>query len=548
MKELFLLFSIFILLLAPSLIQAELTGEAITGESVTGEATAHGLGMGIYVIAVNPSLEIISPKNGTYISQTVSLEYFASNCDSVWYNLDSGQNQTLSGNASLKLGDGLHTFYIYANNSQGNVSKNVIFSVEKGKVKIKYEKWSEEGDKSSTNFNSSTYEDLQNLSDVFFKYEKKGGIFFNVPINLTKNLDSLENSMNFDDFINVSYNHIEIDSENLPGLNESALLYLEGLPFSNPRILMDGVVCPSTVCSEVNYSGGAFYFNVNHFTTYSTEETPASETQIPSGNSAGGRAREIFPSEKDILVSSEELSVFLKQGETDKKEIIIQNKFNQDLTFSVESEKTEKFFKLSESNFLITSNQNKTLSLDFIARDDAEPGLYFDNLIIKSGGIEKKVLLILEIKEKNSLFDVSISFPKRFEMSYPGEEVFFYVNLINLGAKEREDVILETSLKNRDGKTIFSEEESFAIETKVDHVAEITLPTDLEDGKYFFSVEVKYSGGVAFASKEFSIKTEKALNIPKINMIFLMILLSLIIFLFIFLILSRGMVSKRRKK
>ena len=93
-------------------------------------------------------------------------------------------------------------------------------------------------------------------------------------INFSESLD-LSPGFDLDKYINISFNRIELNSTALQALNVSATLQLVGLTFANPRVLFDGAVCPGSMCTEVSYSGGTFAFNVTHFTSYSSEETPA---------------------------------------------------------------------------------------------------------------------------------------------------------------------------------------------------------------------------------------------------------------------------------
>ncbi|MEK6876535.1 MAG: hypothetical protein AABX63_03930, partial [Nanoarchaeota archaeon] len=106
-------------------------------------------------------------------------------------------------------------------------------------------------------------------------------------INFSDSVD-LSQALNLGNFINMTSNKIELDSNTLRELNKSATLYLYGLTFTNPRVVRDGIVCPSSVCTEVSYSGGTFAFNVTHFTTYSSEETPGGGGSGSSGGGGGG--------------------------------------------------------------------------------------------------------------------------------------------------------------------------------------------------------------------------------------------------------------------
>ncbi len=136
-----------------------------------------------------------------------------------------------------------------------------------------------------------------NLTDTDFKLtnpDLKSYCFKNVTLAVENTsyarislLNVTENGTNFtEDFI-VRHNYIFVNSSKT-GLNKSADLSFYGLAFSNPRILRDGAVCPSSICTLIAYnsSNGTLIFNVTGFSAYSTEETPTTST--PSSVSGGG--------------------------------------------------------------------------------------------------------------------------------------------------------------------------------------------------------------------------------------------------------------------
>ena len=81
--------------------------------------------------------------------------------------------------------------------------------------------------------------------------------------------------------LNTSTNHSFLNASNLSFLNVSAQITLDNLPFTNPRMLVDGndsnsfVVCSSPQCVQQSYNGSTFVFNVSHFTSYAAAETGA---------------------------------------------------------------------------------------------------------------------------------------------------------------------------------------------------------------------------------------------------------------------------------
>jgi len=83
---------------------------------------------------VAPKIEIVSPENKTYTTDSVSL-VFTVNEPTSWigYSLDGQANSTIAGNATLMgLSDGMHSVMVYASDMVGNMgsSEKVYFAVD----------------------------------------------------------------------------------------------------------------------------------------------------------------------------------------------------------------------------------------------------------------------------------------------------------------------------------------------------------------------------------------------------------------------------------
>ena len=233
------------------------------------------------VSLARPSLAILRPENETYFNNiSLQLNFSVSLQDLIVYNIDNTTNSTITGNTTFNTTSGQHTLYLFANNTLGTTSKNVTFTVNISTFKVIYDNYKSNG--SSTDFNISSYEDIQNLSGIIIERTNHGKISFNEAINLTNDSNPGDNILDLDSNTNISENHIEINTTAIPNFNKSATLSLYNLDFTDPRVLRDGEVCPSDTCTEVNYSGGTFIFNVTQFTNYSAEETPG-VAQPPSG-------------------------------------------------------------------------------------------------------------------------------------------------------------------------------------------------------------------------------------------------------------------------
>ena len=104
-----------------------------------------------------PTASIIKPENETYFTGTnLELNFtLDSSVNKIWYKLDSGANTTISGNTTFNTTNGLHTLYLFANDSQEINYKNVVFTVNTTRFTINYNNYA--GNGSTTNFFSSSY-------------------------------------------------------------------------------------------------------------------------------------------------------------------------------------------------------------------------------------------------------------------------------------------------------------------------------------------------------------------------------------------------------
>ena len=163
----------------------------------TNATTEEDVAVSISVTAP-PTLEIIKPTNGTYlIENNLKLEYYENGADTVWYNIDSNNNATVTGNTTFNTTSGQHTLYLHANNSEGTISKNVIFTINKNLFKIIDDNFDDEDNDDndgnqrenkkgeSTDFYDYCCEELQNLMGIKFHEPAYGKIEFSEIINLT---------------------------------------------------------------------------------------------------------------------------------------------------------------------------------------------------------------------------------------------------------------------------------------------------------------------------------------------------------------------------
>jgi len=225
---------------------------------VTGDAT-QPIGVSIDVLASPATLTILNPKNHTYLTNHSLLLNFTVDAEqTIWYNLDNGTNITITSFTYFNTTEDSHILYLFVNNSDGTLTtKNVTFSIDSTVFTILYSEYNGSNRGDSNDFIRNSYEEIQNLTEIILENTQDGKVEFGSnEINLTDDSDITDNLLDLDTNTNISSNRIELNGTALPNFNVTATLSLYSLTFTTPRILRDGAVCSSTICTQQSFSGG----------------------------------------------------------------------------------------------------------------------------------------------------------------------------------------------------------------------------------------------------------------------------------------------------
>ena len=356
---------------------------------------------------------------------------------------------------------------------------------------------------------------INNITNFVLERSTLATINFSGVINLSGGFD-------LDKFINFSSNKIQLDSSELSVLNKSATLNLYDLTFTNPRVLIEGKVCPSSICTEVSYSGGTFVFNVTHFTSYSSEETPSSTTTTTTttgggGGGAGGGGGIL--SVLDFTTDKKTIKVVLKQGQSMEETLSIKNTGTATLDVTTYLQALKEFIvspDLDEIKTVLSPNEEQLLSLIFKAEENLKPDVYTGEIKVRGGALEKIVNTIIEVESAKPLFDVDVEVLPQYKSIFPGDDIFIDVSLFNIRGFGRVDVVLEYSIRDFQGNTIAIEEETVAVEQQAKFTRELLVPSDISPGAYVATVKVTYEKSVGISSDLFEVKAKaiRLISVP----------------------------------
>jgi len=376
-----------------------------------------------------------------------------------------------------------------------------------------------------TNFNGTTTNissaDIRNLTNFVIEASSNGKINFSENVDLSQGLD-------LNKYVNISSNRIELNSTALSALNKSATLQLFGLTFSNPRILRDGAVCPSSICIKVSYSGGTLIFNVTQFTVYSSEETPSEPAPSGGGGATsggggggggGGGTAPAIPIVTDFSVNKTTLKVVLKQGQTKTEAFSIKNTGTSIFDVKAFLSDIEKFKVSPEANEIahtLNPDEEKTIELVFKALENEKPDIYPGKISLKGPSTEKEVITIIEVDSAEPLFDVDVEVLSGSKKVFPGEEILLEINLFNVRGFGRVDVVVEYAIKDLQGNVVANEHETLAVETQAKFTRALTAPSSLRPGNYVAVAKVTYADSVGTSSDLFEV-TAKTIRLYPIQ-------------------------------
>jgi len=379
--------------------------KAKEGATITGKAT-NQVRMNIIVTNAPPALTILSPENTTYTTNTSILLNYSTTGNNVWYNLNNFSNTTLTKPIYFNTSEGSHILHLYANNSFGESTKNVVF------------------------------------------------------------------------FINLS-----------------------------------------------------------------AEETPVQPSPPPSGGDGG---RMTGKSIKNFEIDKDKIQISLKQGETQSQKITIKNTESKTQTFTLSSNLKE-FIKIDQKSFTLNPEKEKIITIDFIAREETPPNLYLGNIFINNQDQTKEILLTIEVESKKAFFDVEITIPEKYREISCGEEILFEVEIFNLGETKKVDTTIEYLIMDKKGNIIIEESETKAIETSLEVLKTIRLPTNIPSESYVVYVRAKYNGDIASSTKEFKLNNN-CLILQNAKIIIYGLIILAIILLLTTLVLLRKVFKKTNKK
>lgn len=375
--------------------------------------------------------------------------------------------------------------------------------------------------------------------------------FFTLMILLSSIAYSFEtNSSTYSSSIIVSSGGDEINSSTyssytalgiISGIMNSST-YSNLLGFFYTWLLADG-----QTCSLDSQCQGSYCCSNSCSSSACSSGSSSSSSSSGGGGGGGSGGGGFFVREEKIQnFSVTPASIILKValGEVHEENVIFRNTGELDMVVSLALENLE-MISLAENLF----NLNKDKSFESLIKATGERvGVYTGNLIAQSEEIRKIIPIVLEVISDKILFDVTLDIPDEFLIVEPGESLRTQVSLINVGAPQNVEVLVNYYLRDFEGNVLHEESETFAVEQQTSYPKSFEIPEELEEGKYALVVEVLYADSFAVSSKLFDVKEKKSLmEIAIIKNNITLIIISIIL-VFVLIIVPKKLPKKGKKK
>jgi hypothetical protein len=245
---------------------------------------------------------------------------------------------------------------------------------------------------------------------------------------------------------------------------------------------------------------------------------PVTTTPSGGGGGGGGGATEIIPTiqlspeqnisgGEEISTSQKELIVSAVIGEKAEREVKIKNPRNEpvDLVIEVEGE-IKDILKIDKTMHL---EPNEEATLNFEIESPHNSLITGKILLIENGVVIKEIQVAVNIKSENFLFDSALTVSEDSKVIEPGENLIIQINLLQVGPKEKVDVVAHYVIKDYAGKIYLEESETFFVLNAKDYVREFSV-SNLPPGKYSVGLELSYPGAFAVSSAQFEVAPKAA--------------------------------------
>lgn len=274
----------------------------------------------------------------------------------------------------------------------------------------------------------------------------------------------------------------------------------------------------------------------------------------PPGPSPGPSPIPAQPSARIVNFSTDVdlIKVLLTPSKTEKKLIKVSNngKTKLNLTGKIQDVNQLSYFTEggTEYKFELDINDTKEIEINFFIKKDQEAGIYPGKVVFTGDGIERTVLIIVEVESEKPLFDVKVETLPEYRMVYSGDKVMAQLTIYNLGRIGKVNVNVEYGIKDWNGNVIINGNETLAVETQVSVVESLNLPSTIKPNSYIFYSRVSYNNVIGTGTDTFLVIERIRFRIPLLYWLLIIIIILILMFVLFHKLRKKRKMKKRFKK
>jgi hypothetical protein len=241
------------------------------------------------------------------------------------------------------------------------------------------------------------------------------------------------------------------------------------------------------------------------------------------GGGGGGAGSKLF------LVQPEFITTTVIQQQGKSFDLTINNTGTSFLNLILATENLTNKAILSDEAITLSPGESKIVKLYLYALSSTAPGVYFGKIVVSEGLVQKEVKIVLEVKEREPLFDVKITVPPEYKSVKAGEDISVIVKMLNVGLYGTAvDVELILYITDLDRVILYeTSKEIIAVETNLSVNRILHVPFDARSGTYLVLGDVKYTNISVNTYDTFTVLEKKYLRASYVLLIILVIMLIL---------------------
>lgn len=260
------------------------------------------------------------------------------------------------------------------------------------------------------------------------------------------------------------------------------------------------------VSAEATSEGDLFLTILSPNASNNTQPDPGSGGSGGSGGGGGGGGGSGgggFAGAASFVVDPEELTLFIVASSSEEKKVIVANTGRAPLVLNVSVSGIQDLIDGLPSSVSLAVGESREIPFTIKA---PEGGIYGGRISFSAGEERKDLIILLNVRSANALFDVSLTIPESFKVLRIGRMLKTYISMLQVGPAENTDVTVTYLIKDFDGNTLLTETETFRVFRSKGYVKDFATQ-NLPVGDYLVGIEVVYPQGFATSSAYFSVAT-----------------------------------------